>query len=284
MDGDHNTGEGSQRDYGTVKRRLVTSCVLLTICLLAAITWLMLRRDPVVHGKRKSVWIKNLVNDFRLSDPDAAWRSLGPEAVPILLEAAETKPGPLAKAYAKVWSKLSLSVQSNLPPPFDYARIRSAAAAMLCSPRMEANVPFSVLTNLLQDEKWTVRMNTLGYCYYVLLPKSKPEKAQLLPLLVTATRDPERAVRMCAVNCLGFYPENRDLLLPLLTKALEDVFPDVRIRAAMAFYKLDPTAAERAGALAVAVDCLQSNGPFGSGGLAAQFLQELGKMPDEWRR
>jgi len=68
-------------------------------------------------------------------------------------------------------------------------------------------------------------------------------------------------------------------VIPILSKALTDNFADVRIRAAMAFYRFDPAQAEKAGALTTAFDCLQSNGPHGSGRLAAGFLKKEGKLP-----
>ena len=84
---------------------------------------------------------------------------------------------------------------------------------------------------------------------------------------------------MSAVCCLGYFKEAPDQVIPILSKALTDNFADVRIRAAMAFYRFDPAQAEKAGALTTAFDCLQSNGPHGSGRLAAGFLKKEGKLP-----
>jgi hypothetical protein len=86
---------------------------------------------------------------------------------------------------------------------------------------------------------------------------------------------------MLAVVCLEFYKDVPDRVIPTLTKRLADASPDVRIRAAMAFYKVDPAAAEKAGALSVAANCLHSDGPFGAKGLAMEFLQKLGKLPSD---
>jgi hypothetical protein len=73
--------------------------------------------------------------------------------------------------------------------------------------------------------------------------------------------------------------ETPDQVIPVLAKALTDDSPDVRIRAAKAFYGLDPVQAQKAGALTTAFDCLQSNGPYGSRYLAAGFLKTEGRMP-----
>ena len=58
--------------------------------------------------------------------------------------------------------------------------------------------------------------------------------------------------------------ETPDQVIPVLSKALTDDSPDVRIRAAKAFYGLDPVQAQKAGALTTAFDCLHSSGPYGS--------------------
>ena len=73
--------------------------------------------------------------------------------------------------------------------------------------------------------------------------------------------------------------ETPDQVIPVLSKALTDDSPDVRIRAAKAFYGLDPVQAQKAGALTTAFDCLHSSGPYGSRYLAAGFLKQEGRMP-----
>ena len=86
-------------------------------------------------------------------------------------------------------------------------------------------------------------------------------------------------VRMTAVYCLGYFKEDTNQVIPVLSKGLTDNFPDVRIRAAMAFYRLDPVQAEKAGALTTAIACLHSDTQDGAGQLAADFLKKEGKLP-----
>src|SRR5205814_3264972 len=105
------------------------------------------------------------------------------------------------------------------------------------------------------------------------------EEGTILSLVLGAAQDPRMEVRMSAVFCLGYFKETPDQVIRVLSKALTDDSPDVRIRAAKAFYGLDPVQAEKAGALATAFDCLHSNGTFGSRHLAADFLKKEGRMP-----
>jgi HEAT repeat protein len=126
-------------------------------------------------------------------------------------------------------------------------------------------------------------MNALACLNNAVLPKPGPdglgeEKEAILTLVLAAAQDPQIEVRMSAVNCLGYFKEAPDQVIPVLAKALTDNFPDVRIRAAMAFYRFDPAQAEKAGALTTAFDCLHSDGRHGSGHLAADFLKKEGKL------
>jgi len=127
-------------------------------------------------------------------------------------------------------------------------------------------------------------MNALSCLNNAVLPKLGPdglgeEKGTILTLVLAAAQDPQMAVRMSAVYCLGYFKEATNQVIPVLSKGLTDNFPDVRIRAAMAFYRLAPVQAEKAGALTTAIDCLHRDTPHGARELAADFLQKEGKLP-----
>jgi hypothetical protein len=87
---------------------------------------------------------------------------------------------------------------------------------------------------------------------------------------------------MSATYSLRYFQEDHDRLVPVLSRALTDHSPDVRIRAAMAFDTLDPDRAQNAGVLSVARNCLESDGwRFSTKQLAADFLAKKGKMPPD---
>ena len=185
----------------------------------------------------------------------------------------------IGHSYSNAWAGMPAQIQSNLPAPVDDAQIRMAAGALLADPKIGTNIPIAALVNALQDRFSPVRQNALACLANVVLPRAGPEKAEILPKLLTAATDPETPVRMSAVSCLRFYKDASGQVIPTLTKASADDYPDVRIRAAMAFHEVDPAAAERAGAIPVAIDCLRSDGRHGSKVLATEFLQKLGKLP-----
>lgn len=263
-----------------MRARIVFACAL--VAGLGAIAWQVLaRREPGLHGKPESFWINSLTNAFTFAD-FATWRALGPERVPILLKALEKQPGPVERSYAKLLPKLPAFLQTRLPVPADYAGIRHGASFMLGLPEPGTKIPLLPLTRAFTDQDWGVRMNVLCCFYYVVLPNSgMADREQILSLLLAAAHDSKLEVRMSAVACLDLYKDQPERVIPVLTKALADDDPDVRIRAAMSLNKIDPAIAEKAGAVAVASDCLDSDGLFGSRALATEFLQELGKLPPD---
>lgn len=252
--------------------------MVLVAIVLAAIAWSLVPwRNPLMNGPGESFRIKRLET---LSPQDVdEWQALGTSGVPTLIKALETEPSALARVYSNALSKLPSSLKNSLPAPQNDVNIRIGASVVLANADVATNVPLSVLAHALQDPAWQVRVNALNCLYQVVLPKAGPEKAEILSRIEAAAQDPYYEVRMCAANCLGFYRNASNRVAPILTKALKDNYPDVRIRAAMAFHALDPALAEDAGAIAVAFDCLMSGGIHGSRYLATNFLQELGKLP-----
>jgi RNA polymerase sigma factor (sigma-70 family) len=163
-------------------------------------------------------------------------------------------------------------------------QMRLSASALLADPIVGRSVPPAMLVRELRDPFWGIRVNALACLNNVVLPKSGPdglreEKETILTLVLAAAQDPQMEVRMSAVYCLGYFKEAANQAIPVLSKALTDDFPDVRVRAAMAFYKLDPVQAEKAGAITTAIDCLHRETPHGAEVLAADFLRKEGKPP-----
>jgi hypothetical protein len=241
--------------------------------------------SPTVEKERRLTRI--LKTPFNPATWPAQSKILDSNSIPVLTKALEEKRGIADKAYTLAWSKVPLMLRSNLPQPIDATAaegIRIRASALLADRKVGEFVPPSTLVKELRDSSSGVRMNALACLNNAVLPKTGTaglgeEKGTILGLVLAAAGDPEMPVRMSAVCCLGYFKEAPDQVRPILTKALTDNFSDVRIRAAMAFYRFDPAQAEKCGAISTAIDCLQSSGPHGSGHLAYEFLKKEGKLP-----
>jgi HEAT repeat protein len=117
-----------------------------------------------------------------------------------------------------------------------------------------------MIRTLKHDEVDSVRQSTINFfttsedekCLLNQLPPE--EKQQMLPALIRDLQNPGNwGLRNNAANALKWFPEQREIVAPVLVKALQDSQRQVRLLAAEALGHVDPDAAKRAGALSVVV-------------------------------
>src|SRR6266849_1546668 len=108
----------------------------------------------------------------------------------------------------------------------------------------------------------------------------KKEKRRLLPDFIHALEDNSNSgLRNNAALALRYYPEQRQIVAPVLVKALQDAIPQVRLLAAEGLNRVDPDAAEKAGAIAVVIEVLKE--PDDQVAYrAAEFLREFQRQPE----
>lgn len=242
------------------------------------------------NGKTEREWIRSLdppstpnvqLQIAAWQESEKAWRKLGSNAVPILLDALQMKAGPVQKVYSNLWSKLPSSQQKHLPTPLNYSNTRSSAASMLSAVARKQKIPLEPLVGAMEDDNWVTRMGVLALLNNFILKKPPADKEKIFPAVLRAAQDNQREVRMSAACALQYFPEHKATIIPVLKKFLFDESdPDVRIRAVLALYELDPMMAEKAGAAVVAGECMNSKGPFGARWLAGDFLEELARTSD----
>jgi hypothetical protein len=267
-----------------MKLRVLADAGILAAMILGLVLLYDAWRAPIMHEAQERNFIRSLAAPLRPEADFAKWQRLGTDAVPVLSRALERPRGPLDEGYAWVWSNVPPPIRSNLAPPLNTDAIRSRASALLALSSNGKQIAPAMLVQELQDPYWCVRVNGLACLNNDVLPESGPdglgkEKGRILALVLAAAQDRQMEVRMSAVYGLGFFKEASNRVIPVLSKALTDDYPDVRVRAAIAFYRIDPARAEKAGALSTAFDCLQYDGPHGSKRLAADFLKKEGKLP-----
>lgn len=255
--------------------RVLTAVAFAVLLIGGAVGWSMLSRYWTTHNTVQIPRISDLQSGAWPQE-SSKWQALGTGAVPILIRASQQQPDALRTAYSNAWARMPAQIRSNLPVPVDDAKIRMSALALLADPQIGTNLQISALTNALQDKSWPVRYNALACLGNGVLARAGSEKIQILPQLIAAAADQEEMIRMVSVACLEFYQETPERVVPTLRKGLADASSDVRIRAVRALYKVDPVAAQKAGVLSVAANCLHSDG---SKAMAKEFLEKLGKLP-----
>lgn len=290
---DHNTQLRLDCCVTSMKRQRLLWLGVLIIIVIGVIVWgVSTWRQPTLNGKPESYWFKSLTIQLNRADMDEyhqrekEWQTLGTQGIPILFRAAEMRPSFVSKNYAKLLQGLPAPVQKHLPTPLDYRRLQSYVWFRLSFLTMQHTnivIPEALFALALRNQEWSVRCSALS-CLSRSVPLNSAEaKDNLLPLVLGAAHDSKMEVKSRAVLCLGRYRDQSTLVIPVLTNALNDPYPDVRIRAAIALHRLDPMAAEIARVKDVAYDCAKTRSQYGSEVLARQLLNELEKPVSDGR-
>lgn len=258
--------------------RIRVALVFLALVVVAVAIWL--GRGRSVNGRTESYWIRSLTNALNRTTlkPSAEWSRLGTNAIPILIKALESSEGPVQREYRKVRPKLPAMVQKWTPEPLDYSTVHGDALLLICGPGgvvpRGTVLPLAPIVSVLKDPHGGVRMNALALIAEQM-PRSDAEMEAILPAIITTTKDVNAPVRMNAMGALEYFGHQTNTVLPLLNAALSDPDADVRICAAMALSKLDPSEQTQARLIPVAAGCSQSKSPLGAAIFGDGLLRDL---------
>jgi hypothetical protein len=213
------------------------------------------------RGKPESEWIRKLKY---WDDPQVAeWRGYGEEGVQVLIRGLKNANRPGERAYRRLNRALPAFLRQWLPSPKpDSTRsTRMCLVSLLASLAKDARSATPVMIwTVTNDEDDSVRQGALNYfnstedenCLLNQLPPA--QKQALLPALLSAMQNPANwGLRNNAAISLRWFPEKRDVVAPVLVKALQDPQPQVRLLAAEALNRVAPDVAAKAGTTAVLV-------------------------------
>ena len=248
------------------KRRWIVA-VLLTFT--AGITGLVLwfggvvpvNRDPLFRGKPESEWIKNLKygDDQQVKE----WRAYGEEGVQVLIRGLQRANRPGERAYRRFNRLLPDFLRRWLPAPKrDSTQVtRECLVSLLGSLGSDAKSATPVMIRTASTDEFDgVRQGAIGFfitsagdnCLVNQIPAK--EKKALLPALIRAVQDAGNwGLRNNAAILLKFYPEQRDVVGPVLVKSLHDTQPQVRLCAAEALNRVAPEVAKKSDATSMLV-------------------------------
>ena len=264
-----------------MRKRLSIAIGLLTVISLAGLVfWLLLpKQNALFHGKSESEWIKSITyyGDYAQLEQ---WRALGPDGLQLLARTLD-KGRSYRKAYRSLMPRLSGLLNARLhpllPKPEDSHSTRMCIMSLLSQFGKDAKPVEPAIARALSDDDSGVRQIAIG-CYEDLLGViTEREKLARLPEFIRAMQDAEWSIRNNAVVALRFYPEQAQVVVPVLIKALQDPQIDVRILAAEALAHIDLAAAIRSGAVPIAIQILRDPNDQ----VAYQAADLLGKMGKE---
>lgn len=197
------------------------------------------RREPVLNGKTFSEWAV-IINANTSDELKEGFAPFGPEALPVLLTALETKPGNLQRVYNAAYPKLPALLRVRLPVPENYARLRWEAANLLGAMGSNAAPAIPSLLKALDDKDRSAKLSASSALVFIRLRlgRNHPLDAEAVAHLSRAMKDPDPNVRWNTVHGVYWFGDAATNALPAIQEATQDVDPRVREVAAEAIRDL----------------------------------------------
>jgi hypothetical protein len=234
---------------------------ILAVAVLGGLTWQVLRaRDKVFHGRPEKEWIKSIAY-FGDDAQRKQWREFGPAGLRLL--ARRLDQGRLyRKAYRWMMPRLpgalSGTLYRRLPNPADSHSTRMCVVALLRQLGKDAMPVEPAIARALSDDDVGVRQIAIG-CYEELLEVlGEKEKLARLPEFLRAMQDRDTGIRNNAAVALWHYPNQAQVVAPVLVKAVQESDCGVRMLVVKALAHVDLQTGLRAGIMPVVIEILKN--------------------------
>ena len=249
--------------------------VVPLVVLLAGLTWLLMPApDPLFHGKPESEWIKGIANGLSLSESESQeqrWRDFGPDGVRVLARAVDRADRPVQRTYRRVYRRLSAMLPGFLvrllPSPglVLTAGPPSNVIDLLSRLGLDAKPAAPAVARALKSDDDGVRQIAISF---FTLPENGDallnqlpgkQKKKLLADFIRAFEDRSAnwGLRNNAVIALKYYPEQAQVVAPILVKALQDPIPQVRMCAAESLNRVAPDMVRKARVVPIVIGVLR---------------------------
>ena len=239
-----------------MRKRVQIALALLLVAALGMVCWQVLGlREPVYQAKRLSLWLQGYNPDGDSPEVDEALRTMGTNAIPVLLENLQAKDSVLKVHLAafglhytpaetrhlraqKGLSALGAEASNAVPALIEIyqqnfaSSAREAAANTLVEIGPAAKMAIPVLIKSAASTNSDVR----AFALYTL-GRMALESETVVPVLIKGLHDPDREVRFNAafgLEALAFMGGDAKPAIPALVETLKDSHPSARASAATA--------------------------------------------------
>jgi len=215
------------------KKRSIALSILLVV-ILGGLTWEIWRnREPVYKGKPLSYWLKGMADspatgkDYpKMNEAVEALEQIGTNATPTLLKMLRAHDGQLKlKLFTLVEKQRFIKIRFMRSETLNIA-----AGNGFLSMGSGANPALPELIKIYDQCISFFSQRVISSIFYHLGPEAKAA----VPSLIRGTASPDDYVRNEAINALGHIRSDPDIVVPALTKCLNDSVPRNRQNAAFA--------------------------------------------------
>jgi len=219
-----------------VKMAIVVASGLIVA---TGVSVVVVEKASLIQGKTESEWIKSIkygmeLDSGQLSKQADLWRSLGPRGIQMLVRALKSPAydHPTRMCVADLLGFLGSDAISAVPDIINQMKIEKDDGVLQCE-----------LCFFDRDGLIETRM-------------IEKDKAALFPELLRAIESENFGFRYNALIALQYYPNQTDILIPLMVKSLKDSDMRMRVEAVRALNKIDPQNASKSDLVPVLIGCL----------------------------
>jgi hypothetical protein len=235
------------------------------VILATSVSVVVVRQASLIQGKTEAQWIKSIVY-FGDDAQTKRWHALGPRGIRMLVRAIKPPPNGISEEQAIASRDTRMRAASLLSQLGNYAK---------------SAIP-DIIKQIKIEKNGSVLAIELGYFEGPLQTMSQKDKAALFPELLRALQSDASSARNNALVALQYYPDQTDIVIPLIINALQDRSPMVRVMAIKALIQVDPQNAAKTNFVSVLAGCV--TGPTGdtpgAPNDAVLMLGELHREPD----
>jgi HEAT repeat protein len=212
--------------------------------LATSVSVVVIEKPRLIQGKTESEWINSIVY-FGDDNQMNRWHSLGPKGIQMLVRALKPPPDGLTEEQA-------YTNRVN--------RMKAASVLSQLENNKLGNDANRAIPEIINDIKTENDGGVLGielvFFEMPIQTMDEKKKAVLFPELLRAMQRNDSAVRYNALVALQYYPNQADMVIPLMITALQDPISGVRLMAIKALSKVDPQNAAGSNFVAIAAGCV----------------------------
>jgi RNA polymerase sigma factor (sigma-70 family) len=236
--------KGALKIMAWTKMKTVVVIVASGLVLATSVSVVVIEKPRLIQGKTESEWINSIVY-FGDDNQMNRWHSLGPKGIQMLVRALKPPPDGLTEEQA-------YTNRVN--------RMKAASVLSQLENNKLGNDANRAIPEIINDIKTENDGGVLGielvFFEMPIQTMDEKKKAVLFPELLRAMQRNDSAVRYNALVALQYYPNQADMVIPLMITALQDPISGVRLMAIKALSKVDPQNAAGSNFVAIAAGCV----------------------------